>query len=116
MLIALPFFLITSCSESHRSGGNFYATDMSSSNPANYTIYPVTAKLLYNGTYCKVYKDISDRYMSDDSAISMGVEFDNNIADNFLAEIRKKSRGGYGDNSARITNCWCQAAPVNNNC
>ena len=60
----------------------FNAKDMSISSYPNYV---VKARLVYSGTYCKVYKDRSDSYMSDNDSIAMGREFDNNIYEKIVS-------------------------------
>ncbi len=52
----------------------FYATDLNDNSS-----YSVSAKLVYKGTYCIVYKSSSDTYMTDATAMAMGKEFDNKI-------------------------------------
>ena len=86
--ILLPIFALSGCYDSGpgygvTTGGmnsgsgsvkTFNATDLTDN--SNYT---VSANLVYNGTYCKVYKDSSDTYMTNSTAKAMGQEFDNKI-------------------------------------
>lgn len=78
--IILSLFIITACGSD--SGGSSDAKTFKAYNMVTNAVYTVTAALVYDGTYCKVYRENgSENYMSDATATVIGEEFDGNIFD-----------------------------------
>jgi hypothetical protein len=84
--IILSLFAFTGCGGGGGGGGDPEDTKLFKAyNIETDSVYSLNAVLVYNGTYCNVYREIgAESFMSDAVAIQMGQEFDNNIYDKII--------------------------------
>lgn len=83
--IILSLFAVTACGGGGGGGGGDDPEGTKSFKAYNMvtdSVYSLNAVLVYNGTYCNVYREKgAESYMSDSVVNQMGQEFDNNIYD-----------------------------------